>query len=136
MKCAFAFALALVQSMALAGPTASLSDRTANALAHVVSRLNGLPENCGAPMAEAMETQAIPQLLKLQPGAAKIARIVALSPVIEAQAIGDQAGEITCAVTVYWTNGHVDRNYLFIARSDRYGNTTGYYGPLDAVMDQ
>lgn len=93
--------------------------------------LAGIAENCAAPMAKDMEESAIPQLLHLGAGAAQIMSITDLSPDIHAVRIGPHQWELSCVISVKWTNGQVDRYYRFVTKEDRYGSLTGFYGPLD-----
>ena len=93
--------------------------------------LAGIAENCAAPMAKAMEESAIPQLLHLGAGAAQIMSITDLSPNIHAVRLGPHQWELSCVISVKWSNGQFDRYYRFVAKEDRYGSLTGFYGPLD-----
>ena len=105
----------------------------ASALAQVPSSadLAGVAENCAAPLAKAMEESAIPQLLHLGAGAAQITSITDFSPNIQAVRIVPHQWELSCVISVKWSNGHLDRYYRFITKEDRYGSLTGFYGPLD-----
>ena len=105
----------------------------ANQLAQASASINAVPETCAAPAMQVAAASGIPVLLQLQPGAAKIKRVVDLSPAIHAVKTPDGGRELACVVSVYWDNGQIDRYYRFIVWSDRYGNINGFYGTLDNI---
>lgn len=108
-------------------------------VAPIVSLAQGIPENCRAPMANFMESSAIPQLLHLPPDGPKIMGIVPTSNA-HAREIGNGRYRIDCTISVSWDDGHVDKNYHFSAWERPDGTNDGSYGPgratsMDSSVD-
>ncbi len=87
----------------------------------------GIPENCRAPMAHDIEMASIPQLMHANTDV----HIIGIVPVgnSHAKPIGAGFYRIDCAISVWWSDGHVDESYIFSAWDGPNGSFSGRYSP-------